>query len=154
MVYAVVRARGKIGINREIRDTLKHLRLNRVNHCILVHANETNKGTLQKAKDYITWGEIDKETLKKLIKAKGKLLGDRPVSEEWIKANTSFQGIDQLIEAIIGGKIQYRKLPEVKPVFRLHPPRKGWEGIKRSFRERGALGYRGKEINKLLERMI
>jgi large subunit ribosomal protein L30 len=154
MIYATIRVRGKIGTSREIGDTLKLLRLNKVNHCILTHANETNKGMLQKAKDYITWGEIDKRAVEKLIKTKGRLLGDRPISEEWVKANTSFQGIDQWIGAIVEGKVQYKELPEVKPIFRLHPPRKGWEGIKRSFSEGGALGYRGKEINKLLERMI
>jgi len=42
----------------------------------------------------------------------------------------------------------------VKPIFRLNPPKKGYEGIKRSFVNKGALGYRGKEINKLIERMI
>jgi large subunit ribosomal protein L30 len=154
MIYAAIRIRGKIGVNREIKDTLKLMRLNRVNHCILVQPNGANNGMLQKAKDYITWGEINKETLGKLVKAKGRLLGDKPISAEWIKANTSFQAVDQLVGALVEGKIQYKELPEVKPVFRLHPPRKGWKGIKRSFREGGALGYRGKEINKLLERMI
>jgi large subunit ribosomal protein L30 len=42
----------------------------------------------------------------------------------------------------------------VKPVLRLHPPIKGYEGVKRSFSEGGALGYRGKEIEKLIQRMI
>ncbi|RLF30819.1 MAG: 50S ribosomal protein L30, partial [Thermoplasmata archaeon] len=48
----------------------------------------------------------------------------------------------------------YRELPDIKPVLRLNPPRKGYEGVKRSFMEGGALGYRGKEINKLIKRMI
>ena len=42
----------------------------------------------------------------------------------------------------------------IKPIFRLHPPRKGYEGIKRPFTMKGALGNRGDKINNLLERMI
>jgi len=52
------------------------------------------------------------------------------------------------------GSILYKQLPEVKPVFRLAPPVKGYEGIKRSFKEGGALGYRGKKINDLIWRMM
>ena len=40
-----------------------------------------------------------------------------------------------------------------KPVFRMSPPKKGFEGIKQAF-PKGALGYRGEKINDLLERMM
>lgn len=45
---------------------------------------------------------------------------------------------------------------EKTKVFRLQPPRKGFErkGIALPFKMGGALGYRGKEINELLEKMI
>ncbi|RLI23172.1 50S ribosomal protein L30, partial [Candidatus Bathyarchaeota archaeon] len=50
---------------------------------------------------------------------------------------------------------EYKDLPDIKPVFRLHPPRKGFKGkIKKSFKAGGASGYRGEAINELLERMI
>jgi large subunit ribosomal protein L30 len=41
-------------------------------------------------------------------------------------------------------------------MFNLHPPIKGFEkkGKKAPFSLKGAFGYRGKEINNLLERMI
>ena len=41
-----------------------------------------------------------------------------------------------------------------KPVCRLHPPVKGYEGNKRSYRNGGALGYRGEAINDLINRML
>ncbi|MBW3022557.1 uL30 family ribosomal protein [Candidatus Woesearchaeota archaeon] len=43
-----------------------------------------------------------------------------------------------------------------KKFFRLHPPRKGFgrKGVKKSFKEGGALGYRGDKINELIKRMI
>ncbi|MBN1386765.1 uL30 family ribosomal protein [Candidatus Woesearchaeota archaeon] len=44
----------------------------------------------------------------------------------------------------------------MRPYFRLHPPRKGFErkGVKRTFRIGGALGDRGEKINDLIKRMI
>jgi len=45
------------------------------------------------------------------------------------------------------------KLSDYLKPFRLHPPRKGYRNIKLPYPE-GALGYRGKEINELLRRMI
>lgn len=44
----------------------------------------------------------------------------------------------------------------IKPFFRLHPPRGGFErkGIKTPFTVGGALGYRGEKINDLIKAMI
>jgi large subunit ribosomal protein L30 len=41
----------------------------------------------------------------------------------------------------------------MKPLFRLHPPRKGYKGIRNSVKEGGSLGYRGEAINDLAKRM-
>ena len=46
------------------------------------------------------------------------------------------------------------EMKDVKPLFRLTPPRKGYEGVKRSFQNGGALGYRGAKINDLIQRMM
>ena len=154
MVYAVVRVRGTVNINPDIKKTLRLLSLSRANHCVLLEENPSSKGMLQTAKDYVTWGEIDKEILSKLIKSRGKLEGDQEITDEYIKSSTSHDGIDKLSKAIIDKKFSYKEIPNVKPIFRLNPPKRGYEGIKRSFVKGGALGYRGKEINKLIERML
>ena len=154
MVYAVVRVRGTVNVRHDIKKTLEMLRLNRVNHCVLVEENESYKGMLQKAKDYITWGEIEKDTLVELIKKRGRLIGDKPLDDDYVKSATSYKSIEELAEAIIEGKIKYRELPEIKPLFRLSPPRRGYEGIKRAYTVGGALGYRGKDINDLIKRML
>ncbi|ADG13284.1 50S ribosomal protein L30 [Methanocaldococcus infernus] len=154
MAYAVVRVRGRIGVRGDIADTLKMLRLHKTNHCVIVPETETYKGMLQKAKDYITWGEINKETLIKLILKRGRLKGDKKVTPEIIKELTGMT-VEELAEKIINGEIKLKDTP-LKPVFRLHPPRKGYErgGIKKHFNIGGALGYRGEKINELLERMM
>jgi len=154
MVYAAVRVRGTVNINPDIKQTLRLLSLSRANHCVLLEENPSTKGMLQTAKDYITWGEIDKEVLSKLIKNRGKLEGDHEITEEYIKSATSHDSIEKLSKAIIDNKFSYKEIPNVKPIFRLNPPKRGYDGIKRSFVKGGALGYRGKEINKLIERML
>ncbi|GBF35967.1 MAG TPA: 50S ribosomal protein L30 [Methanothermococcus okinawensis] len=154
MAYAVVRVRGRVGVRRDISDTLKMLRLHKVNHCVVIPETDTYKGMLRKVKDYVTYGEIDKDTLIKLILKRGRLPGDKRVDGEKIKELMGMS-VEELAEKIIKGEILLKNTP-LKPVFRLHPPRKGYDkkGIKKPFSVGGALGYRGKEINKLLERMM
>lgn len=154
MVFAAVRVRGIVNVKPDIKRTLQLFRLTRVNHCVLLEENASTKGMLQIAKDYITWGEIDKAILSELIGSRGKLEGDKDLTEDYIKSATSYNNLEKLSQAIIDNKFKYKDIPNVKPIFRLSPPKKGYEGIKRSFVNKGALGYRRKEINKLLERMI
>ena len=69
---AIIRVRGLIGLEREIKDTLNMLKLFRKNYCIILEDTPITKGMISKAKDYITWGEIDEETLKLLTEKRGK----------------------------------------------------------------------------------
>jgi len=155
MTYAVIRVRGTINIQPDIKKTLNLLNLTRANHCVLVEENPSTKGMLNVAKDYITWGDnLDKTIITKLIKNRGRLKGDKKITDDHIKSSTSYSNIEKLSEAIISKKFKYKDIPNIKPVIRLNPPKKGYEGIKRSFKKNGALGYRGKEINKLIDRMI
>ncbi len=154
MAYAVVRVRGSVGVRRDIADTLKMLRLHKVNHCVVIPETETYKGMVNKVKDYITYGEIDKDTLIKLILKRGRLSKNRRLDEEKIKELMGMS-VEELSEKIINGEIVLKNTP-IKPVFRLHPPRKGYDrgGIKKPFVVGGALGYRGEKINDLLNKMM
>jgi len=154
MTYAAVRVRGKVNIKPDIKKTLNLLNLTRANHCVLLEEKPSINGMLQIAKDYITWGEIDKKILTDMISKRGMLSGDKEITDKYVKSSTSFENIDKLSDAITKNKFNYKEIPDVKPLFRLNPPKKGYEGIKRSFKKKGALGYRGKEINTLLKRMI
>lgn len=154
MSYAVVRVRGNINVRKNIKDTMKMLRLNRVNHCVIIPNTPEYNGMLKKVKDYVTWGEIDHELLKDMITNRGKLMGDIPITEKYIKSNSKFKSITNFASSIADGKAKFSDLKDMKPVLRLHPPRKGYEGIKRPFSLGGALGYRGEKINELIRRMI
>ena len=153
MAYTIIRLRGIQNLNPKTKDTLKYMRLNRVNHAVVLPESETTKGMLQVAKDYVTWGEVDAKTLASVIKSRGRLVGDKPITDAHLAKATPYKTVEAVAEAIVAGKFHYKDIPDVKPIFRLHPAKKGLEGIKRSVQVGGALGYRGKDINELLGRM-
>jgi len=111
------------------------------------------RGMLQKAKDYVTWGEIKPETMEVLLAKRGRLIGDRKIDDETLRA-WGFGSFREIAEAICSGRISLSDLPGLKKVFRLHPPRKGYRSTKKSVSEGGSLGYRGEKINELVMRMV
>jgi large subunit ribosomal protein L30 len=154
MAFAVIRVRGHINIKKDIEDTMTLLRLNRVNHCVVIPQNDVYKGMLQKAKDFITWGEVSDEMLAKMIQSRGRLLGDKVIDDAYVAENTSYQSVDAFAKGVVADEVKYADLKEVKPLFRLHPPRQGYEAVKKDFKTHGSLGYRGEKINALIERML
>ncbi|MCL2114904.1 MAG: 50S ribosomal protein L30 [Methanobrevibacter sp.] len=154
-MFLVIRVRGTTGVNRDIADTLKMLRLHRINHAVLVEDNPNYKGMLQKAKDYITWGEVNNETLSEIISKRGEFIGGIRVTDEILAElteNSGYSSVEELANSLINGNVKAIDI-DMKPVFRLHPPRKGYEGIRLSINEGGSLGYRGKLINDLASKM-
>ena len=122
-IFAVVRMRGVVRIAPRIEETLTKLNIHRVNYCTLIRDAPNLHGMLQKAKDYITWGEASPDLIKTLEK----------------KAEPD-----------------PRDPKKKKPFVRLNPPRGGYgrKGIKTSFNQSGASGYRGEKINHLIQRML
>lgn len=124
-MIAAIRLRGKVKTPEKTENTLHMLGLNKIHNCIVIPDEPSYRGMLQKAKDYITWGEIDEETFNKLIEK---------------RSNT-----DKDPEEIKKGK---------KEIFKLHPPKGCFKGSKKQpIGKGGELGYRGKKINQLLDRM-
>ncbi len=154
MTLAVVRVRGIINVKNDIRDTLTMLGLGRVNHCVLISENPPNMGMVRKVKDYVTWGPIDIETATVLVKERGQLKGRKALDEKALKDLGKYKSFEDLGKALADGDATWSKMDGTVRVFRLHPPRKGYEGIKRTFNMGGALGDRGQDINVLLQRMM
>jgi len=128
-MYAVVQVRGVVKTRRDIKDTLKMLRLHHINHCVLVPDTPENLGMIRKVN------------------------GDAPLTDEYIKSNSTYSNIAEFAQALASGETKLREIPGLKPVLRLHPPRKGYKTTKRTFPQGGALGYYGQEINTLLYKM-
>jgi large subunit ribosomal protein L30 len=156
-LYFAIRIRGAPGMKTKIIDTLKMLRMHKVNHGVLIWATPSYRGMLFKCKDYISYGEIDEKTLIRLLRVRGKIEGNHPLTEEHIKKLTKYKNFKELAKALLSGEIQYseKDIYKIKPVFRLHPPRKGHRGtIKKHYTEGGILGNVGIYINELIHKML
>ena len=156
MSWIVVRVRSNVNVERSIRETMDYLNLTKVNHAVIIPENDQYRGMLQKAKDYITWGEATSETVEKMLAERGRMVGDLPLTDSIVSDSTEFKNISEFAKSVTSGDAKVKDVPGLKRVFRLHPPRgsKGWGGIKRSFVVGGALGARGDDINSLVNRMI
>ena len=156
MTFIVVRARSDVKVERSIRETMGYMNLTRVNHAVIIPDNPQYRGMLQKAKDYITWGQADAAMVERMLSERGRMVGDGPLTDAIVAEHTDYATIADFAKAITAGEANVKDVPGLKRVFRLHPPRgpKGWGGIKRSFVVGGALGSRGDAIVDLVDRMI
>jgi len=151
---AVVRIRGHAKIQHTAVDTMYFLKLNRVNHCVVLPQNATTKGMLQAVKDYVTWGEMGHEMLARMLFQKGEVVGGGKLTDAYVKDNSKYTSILSLAKAIDKGEATLADVKGLKPVIRLPPPRKGYENTKRGFTDGGSLGNRGADIEKLIDRML
>lgn len=154
----LVRLRGTVHVNGKTADTLGMLHMKRPNAATIIPKTESYLGMVQRVKDYVAYGDIDADTLVALLKARGRWMGDKPMDDASIKTATEnkFATIEAFAKAVVKGEATLKDLGEnAKPLFRLHPPTGGHKGsTKRHFTVKGELGYRGKEINDLIRRMM
>ncbi len=132
-LFAVVMIKGNVKIKRKVADTLNSLRLYVQNTCVIVPADNVHGGMLKRVAEYVTWGEIGKECLERLLEKRGGMNAG--------KAKSAASG------ALKNGKL------EGEHVFRLSPPSGGLRAVRLHY-PRGDVGYRGSEINRLLLRMM
>jgi len=131
-MIAIIRITGMVDKNKDITETLSRLLLRRKYACVLVEENAVNMGMIQKVRSFVAYGKIDEATLKELVKKRG-------------------QKIDKGKEV---GELKGLNFKEanLKPFFRLHPPRGGINS-KQHF-PRGVLGNHKEKINDLIRRML
>jgi len=129
------------------------LRLTRNNYAALIDNRPSYLGMLKQAQNFITWGEASKEMVIMLLRKRGRLVGDKKLTHEYTQ-KIGYESLEKLAEAIYECSVEYWKLPEIKPIFRLHPPSKGFKGkTKKAYGAGGETGYRGENINELIKRM-
>jgi len=151
---AVIRVRGVWDVSPENRKTLEILHLHRPCHITLVDNRPSFFGMLKKVRHLITWGEITEKNILRLLEERGRLLGNKKFNDEYAQ-KVGYKTLEELAKAIYKLETEFQRLPSVKPVFRAHPPKKGYKGkTKKSYAAGGVIGYRGEAINKLIENMI
>ncbi|MBT4258090.1 50S ribosomal protein L30 [archaeon] len=140
-MIVAIRIHGRVGLKREINETLDRLRLRKKYSCVVLKENPIQEGMVKKVRDFVAYGKINEETFVKLIEARGKLVD----SSKKIDAKKIFAEVE-------AGK-KYDEL-NLKPFFSLHPPRGGIDSKKHFGVKKGVLGDNKDSINKLIERML
>src|SRR5512147_873948 len=68
---AIIRIRGTDDVNRKIVDTMNMLKLHKKHVCVVYDKTPVILGMAERAKDYVTFGEIDDATYKLLVEKRG-----------------------------------------------------------------------------------
>jgi large subunit ribosomal protein L30 len=148
MAWLVVRVRGGIHSRHDIQQTLKELHLTRANHATVIPEEPSFRGMLMAAQGYVTWGEADAETVQALLTARGQTRTGAKLTA----APSGLPAVPELVTSVIGNGLA--RVKSLKPLVRLAPPKGGWKSTKRPYSLGGALGYRGRAINDLVQRMM
>ena len=120
-MYAVVQVRGVVKTRQDIKDTLKMLRLHHINHCVLIPDSPENLGMIRKVKDYVAYGEVDASTVETLLQTRGRVIGDAPLTDEYIKSNSSYGTIGEFAKALASGETKLRDIPGLNPCCAFTP---------------------------------
>ena len=138
-MICIIRIRGETKIDGDVKETFDRLRLRKKYSCIVINPNKEQIGMIRKLEDFTAFGEIKKDIFEKLIDARGQKIN----KEKKIDSKKAIEELEK-------GK-KYEDL-NLKPFFRLHPPR---GGIKSKIHfPKGILGNNGEKINDLVLRML
>lgn len=138
-MIAIIRIEGRVRVNKDLEETMNRLRIRKKYACVVLNPNKEQEGMIKKLNNNVAYGEISLETLEKLIEARGQPIDkkkkiDSKKAAESISKNGSYEENN------------------LKPFFRLHPPRKGIKS-KVHF-PKGVLGNNKEKINDLILRML
>ncbi|MGC8730560.1 MAG: uL30 family ribosomal protein [Candidatus Micrarchaeia archaeon] len=129
-LIAVVRTRGRVGVRGDIQETLERLKLKKPNSCVIIKLTPSYLGMVKKCYEYVAYGEVNEESLQKLISK----------NKDDINA-----------KSLISGELKVEDVRD-KLVFHLHPPT---EKAKVLQNETGRiLGDIGSKINELINLMV
>lgn len=159
--FVAIQIRSLVNIAPRPKKTLSLLRLKQINNCVILRNNLSIKNMLQNAKDYIAFGTVSYELLRKLIylRGYGKINGTKvKLTNENIESHFEgkFKCIEELCDVIYHGKPELRDVLKFLCPFKLNPPRGGFVNghKKRSFIQGGSTNDHKELLGNLLERMI
>ncbi len=141
-MIAIIRITGNAKVRKEIAETLQRLNLRKKYSCVVfANPSKIQLGMLKKVRDFVSYGEINEKIFLELIEKRGSLI-------DKTKKITPKKVIDELKK----GK-KYQEI-NLKPFFRLAPPRGGIDSKKSFGVGRGILGDNKNKINDLITRML
>ena len=105
----------------------------------MIKDNKENRSLLEKVRNFVAYGEINPETLEKLIDKRAVGLKGKKFDAKTVIAGLAKKGAEEV---------------GIKPFFRLHPPRGGIDAKLHAGIRKGVLGNNKEAINQLVERML
>ncbi len=152
-MYLAIKIRGSVGTEKSARTTFTNLNLTKNNGCMVYPENSNYLGMLNAVKDYIAYGIISKDDFTAILEKKA-YVGPKKLKDAL--TDLDYKNIESLVRDLFDGKTSIAALKKkgLKVPFRLKAPSKGYKGIKKGFNQGGELGFHGKEINKLLKKML
>ena len=151
--FLVVRISGQADVPYWAVTTMTLLKLEKKYRATIIPEKDNTVGMLRKIQHYVSWQEIDTETVKELLDKKARKSGYKKVTNEDI-TSIGFASIDELATALAEGKTSLSKLKPLKPWFALDPPRHGFKrSTKKLYGQKGVLGY-NKELSVIVKRMM
>lgn len=154
MALLVVRMRGTVNVPYWALTTLKNLYLNKKFSATLVPETSNYLGMLRKINHWVAWSKADSDIIKILIEKRGKKKNPLLESRDENKSKSDYKGIDELVDVIVSDKIKFSDQNNIKPWFRLNPPKGGFKkNTKKQFSDGGILGN-NKELLEIVKRMI
>lgn len=142
---AIIRIVGHVKVSVDLKETLYRMRIHRKFTLALLPSNEATTHLLQTVRNFVAYGDITKETLKELILKRSKPIDAKKKLDE--------KNIDAIVESVLTGKKTLADY-NIKPFFRLHPPRGGIDARLHFPKKKGVLGDNKDEINDLIRRML
>ncbi|MDQ5868826.1 MAG: 50S ribosomal protein L30 [Thermoproteota archaeon] len=152
MALLVVRIRGTVNIPYWADMTLRNLNLEKKFTATLVPDSPVYIGMLRKIAEMIAWSQADSTIVKELLLKKARKKGSIPVSDSDVP--NEYGNIEGLVRAIVEDKIKISELKNIKPFFRLNPPKGGFKRkTKKAYSDGGILGN-NRELPDLVRRML
>ncbi len=72
-MIAIIRIKGQVKVRKEVIETLNRLGLKKKYSCIILERpKKEESGMIEKVRNFVAFGEINNETYKKLVEARGK----------------------------------------------------------------------------------
>jgi large subunit ribosomal protein L30 len=133
-MIAIIRISGMVEIPTGAQETMFRMRLRRKYTCVVLQETPENLGMIANIRDFVAFGKIKQEDFKELIEKRGQAINRK-----------------KKIEVFEFGKGKFED-HNLKPFFRLHPPRGGIDSKKHY--PKGVLGSHGEKINELMRRML
>ena len=138
MILAI-RISGLVEIPKEVNEALFRMRLRRKYCAVLIRETPENMKLLQHVRNFIAYGDVNDETLALLLQKRAVSTNNKKIDAKAVILQLKNKNLDDL---------------DIKPFFRLHPPRGGIDSKIHFPIKKGVLGDNKEKINDLVRRML